>query len=83
MQPGPVDADVREVLRQARQLSEWTEGTFDVTFGALTDVWKFDHDQDNSIPAEGGDLSRGCRSSITAGSRSTIAPAPCSWRARG
>ncbi len=25
-------------------------GTFDVTFGALTDVWKFDHDQDNSIP---------------------------------
>ena len=25
-------------------------GTFDVTFGALTDIWKFDHDPDNSIP---------------------------------
>ena len=43
-------ADVRDVLRQARQISEWTEGTFDVTFGALTDVWKFDQDQDNSVP---------------------------------
>ena len=47
----PVAADVRDVLRMARQISEWTEGTFDVTFGALTDVWKFDHDQDNTIPS--------------------------------
>src|SRR4029077_5873742 len=46
-----VAPDVRDVLRQARQISEWTEGTFDVTFGALTDVWKFDHDQDNTIPS--------------------------------
>jgi FAD:protein FMN transferase len=50
VQAVPVAAEVREVLRQARQISEWTDGTFDVTFGALTDVWKFDHDQDNSIP---------------------------------
>jgi FAD:protein FMN transferase len=50
VQSVPVAADVRDVLRQARQISEWTEGTFDVTFGALTDVWKFDHDQDNTIP---------------------------------
>jgi FAD:protein FMN transferase len=47
----PVAADVRDVLRLARQISEWTEGTFDVTFGALTDVWKFDQDQDNTIPS--------------------------------
>jgi thiamine biosynthesis lipoprotein len=47
----PVAADVRDVLRRARQISEWTDGTFDVTFGALTDVWKFDQDQDDSIPA--------------------------------
>ena len=46
-----VAPEVRDVLRQARQISEWTDGTFDVTFGALTDIWKFDHDQDNSIPA--------------------------------
>ena len=47
----PVAPDVRDVLRLARQISEWTEGTFDVTFGALTDVWKFDQDQDNTIPS--------------------------------
>ena len=46
-----VAPDVRDVLRLARQISEWTDGTFDVTFGALTDVWKFDHDQDNTIPS--------------------------------
>jgi thiamine biosynthesis lipoprotein len=46
----PVSADVREALRTARQISEWTGGKFDVTFGALTDVWKFDHDQDNTVP---------------------------------
>jgi FAD:protein FMN transferase len=48
--PEPVSAEVREVLRTARQISEWTGGKFDVTFGALSDVWKFDHDQDNTIP---------------------------------
>jgi thiamine biosynthesis lipoprotein len=46
----PVSADVREALRIARQISEWTGGKFDVTFGALADVWKFDHDQDNTVP---------------------------------
>jgi thiamine biosynthesis lipoprotein len=51
-----VSADVRETLRLAEQISEWTDGTFDVTFGALADVWKFDHDQDNTIP--GGEAIR-------------------------
>jgi thiamine biosynthesis lipoprotein len=46
----PVSAEVREALRTARQISEWTGGKFDVTFGALADVWKFDHDQDNRVP---------------------------------
>lgn len=45
-----VSAEVREALRAAQQVSEWTEGKFDVTFGALSDIWKFDHDQDNTIP---------------------------------
>lgn len=47
-----VDSDVREILHIANQVSEWTGGTFDVTFGALADVWKFDQDQDNSVPDE-------------------------------
>src|SRR5205085_4372419 len=46
-----VHADVRDVLRIAHQVSVWTDGTFDVTFGALADVWKFDaQDQDGSVP---------------------------------
>ena len=48
--PVPVSPEVREVLLIAHQVSEWTGGKFDVTFGALSDLWKFDHDQDNVVP---------------------------------
>jgi thiamine biosynthesis lipoprotein len=48
--PVPVSPEMIEVLTQARQISEWTGGKFDVTFGALSGLWKFDHDQDNVIP---------------------------------
>jgi FAD:protein FMN transferase len=48
--PVTVSQDTIAVLEAARQVSEWTSGKFDVTFGALSDVWKFDHDQDNSVP---------------------------------
>lgn len=49
--PVEVGADVREVLRVAWQVSEWTNGKFDVTFGPLADIWKFDaQNQDYSIP---------------------------------
>ena len=51
-------AEVREVLTTARQISEWTGGKFDVTFGALSGLWKFDHDQDNSIPDRQAVLAR-------------------------
>jgi FAD:protein FMN transferase len=45
-----VSDEVRTVLKQARQASEWTGGKFDITFGALSDLWKFDHDQDDRVP---------------------------------
>jgi FAD:protein FMN transferase len=45
-----VSDEVRAVLKQARQASEWTGGKFDVTFGALSDLWKFDQDHDNRVP---------------------------------
>jgi thiamine biosynthesis lipoprotein len=45
-----VSREVRDVLLDARRISEWTGGKFDVTFGALSGLWKFDHDQDNRIP---------------------------------
>src|SRR6266404_2855610 len=47
----PVGTEVRDALKVARQVSEWTGGKFDVTFAALSDLWKFDYqNQDNSIP---------------------------------
>ncbi len=49
--PVPVSAETREVLRIARQVSEWTGGAFDVTFGALSGLWKFDaQDKDGTVP---------------------------------
>jgi thiamine biosynthesis lipoprotein len=48
--PVKVSAETIEVLRAAKQVGEWTGGKFDVTFGALSGLWKFDHDQDNQIP---------------------------------
>jgi len=50
VQPVVVSAEVRDVMKTARQISEWTGGGFDVTFGALAGLWKFDHDQDNTLP---------------------------------
>jgi thiamine biosynthesis lipoprotein len=46
----PASSDVLDVLKTAREMSEWTDGKFDVTFGALSGLWKFDHDQDNVVP---------------------------------
>jgi thiamine biosynthesis lipoprotein len=49
--PVPVSPEVREVLGLARQVSEWTGGAFDVTFGALSGLWKFDNqDKDETVP---------------------------------
>lgn len=48
--PVRVSSDVLSVLDTARQASEWTGGRFDVTFGVLSGLWKFDQDQDNTIP---------------------------------
>ena len=50
LEPVQVSAEVREALKAARKFSEWTDGKFDVTFNALSGLWKFDHDQDNVIP---------------------------------
>ena len=57
--PVAVSADTRAVLHAARQLSEWTNGKFDVTFGPLADIWKFDtQNQDDSVPDEAAIRSR-------------------------
>ena len=47
----PVGAELRDVLRTARQMSEWTGGKFDVTWGAMSGLWKFDYqNKDGSVP---------------------------------
>jgi thiamine biosynthesis lipoprotein len=56
--PVSVSPEVREVLSMARQASEWTEGKFDVTFGVLSGLWRFDHDLDGNIPARADVLAR-------------------------
>lgn len=50
VKPVPVSADTLEVLTVAKQAGDWTHGKFDITFGAIADIWKFDHDQDNTVP---------------------------------
>jgi thiamine biosynthesis lipoprotein len=52
-----VHAEVLDLLATARRMSEWTDGKFDVTFGALAGLWKFDHDQDKVVP-DAGDVRR-------------------------
>jgi len=48
--PVHVSPETLEVLELAHDASVQTNGKFDITFGALADIWKFDHDQDNLIP---------------------------------
>lgn len=50
VQPVAMARETLEVLEAAREASEWTGGKFDITFGALADIWKFDHDQDHRVP---------------------------------
>src|SRR5262249_25979545 len=46
-----VGPELRDLLHTARQVSEWTAGKFDVTFGVMSGLWKFDYqNQDGSIP---------------------------------
>ena len=51
-EPVHVSPETIEVLTVARQVSEWTGGKFDVTFGALSGLWRFDQDQDDTIPSK-------------------------------
>ncbi len=53
-----VSPEVREVLHASQELSRLTRGKFDVTFGALSGVWKFDHDLDGQIPNRSEIVSR-------------------------
>jgi thiamine biosynthesis lipoprotein len=49
--PIAVARETIEILTLARQIGDLTHGKFDITFGALADIWRFDHDQDNRVPS--------------------------------
>lgn len=49
--PIPVAEDTRRVLQAAAEAFALSHGAFDATFGRLAEIWKFDHDQDNRVPA--------------------------------
>ena len=51
LHPVPVHEDTFAVIERAREAGALTGGKFDITFGALADIWKFDHDQDNLVPS--------------------------------
>ncbi len=46
-----VGPDMLAVLGAAQEASRETRGAFDITFGALSDIWRFDHDQDDRVPS--------------------------------
>jgi FAD:protein FMN transferase len=49
--PVPVDREVLETLRLAIQAGQWTNGKFDVTFGVLSGLWRFDaQNEDQRVP---------------------------------
>lgn len=50
--PVSVGPDMVAVLQAAAEAHRLTAGKFDITFGALADVWRFDHDQDNRVPTD-------------------------------
>ena len=50
--PVAVSQETIDVLQTAHTVSGWTNGKFDITFGALSDVWKFDHDRDERVPTD-------------------------------
>jgi thiamine biosynthesis lipoprotein len=55
----PVSPETREVLRIADEISQQTAGAFDVTFAALSGLWKFDtQDKDGTVPARADIVTR-------------------------
>jgi thiamine biosynthesis lipoprotein len=50
-EPVRVSPDVLDVLRRGIQAGDWTGGKFDITFGALSGLWRFDaQNESDRIP---------------------------------
>ncbi len=49
-QPVPIAEETLTVLQRSRWVAELTGGAFDITVGAFKGLWKFDQDNDGSLP---------------------------------
>jgi thiamine biosynthesis lipoprotein len=52
-EPVAVSDEVLECIARGQEASRLSGGTFDLTVGGFAGVWKFDEDNDGSIPAPG------------------------------
>ncbi len=57
-EPLAVHPDTMAVLAKSRWVSELTGGAFDITIGVFRGLWKFDEDNDGTIPARADVVSR-------------------------
>ncbi|MDX2021482.1 MAG: FAD:protein FMN transferase [Deltaproteobacteria bacterium] len=48
--PVAVSPETFAVIKESQRISELTEGAFDLTVGAFKGLWKFDEDNDGSLP---------------------------------
>src|SRR5215831_17787675 len=48
--PVPISAELVSVLEKADEASRLSRGAFDITVGSFSGVWKFDEDNDGTIP---------------------------------
>lgn len=51
LQVRPEERQVIPVLEEARRVSEWTQGAFDITFASVGKYWRFD-EQNPQLPSE-------------------------------
>src|SRR5215468_1738570 len=48
--PVPISAELVSVLEKSAEASRLSHGAFDITVGSFSGVWKFDEDNDGTIP---------------------------------
>jgi thiamine biosynthesis lipoprotein len=54
----PVSPETFEVLDRSKWIARASEGAFDITIGAFKGLWKFDEDNDGSVPRRADVLAR-------------------------
>ncbi|MEY2930390.1 MAG: hypothetical protein RL033_1139 [Pseudomonadota bacterium] len=76
----PVSSETFSVLEKSLWIAKQSHGAFDITVGAFKGLWKFDEDNDGSLPARGDVLARlklvDYRDLLLEPTKSSVASAP-------